>query len=119
MHGKWLLGPYTSVYAGRYVTEYVSIIIYQYNIIVTLDCGTPNISSGIAIEPFSSTMFNATIVFHCEEGLIPDTVIEAVCGSTGVWSQNPANHLCVNGKPSLNKYVVPSVSCIVPTDAHT
>ena len=91
---------------------------------VTLDCGTPNISiaSGVVIEPFSSTMFNATIAFHCEEGLIPDTVVEAVCGSTGVWSRNPANHLCVNQssgtKPSLNKYVAPSVSCIVPTDVH-
>ena len=108
------------MYAGRYVTEYVSVIIIK---MVTLDCGTPNISiaSGVVIEPFSSTIFNATIAFHCEEGLIPDTVVEAVCGSTGVWSRNPANHLCVNqssGKPSLNKYVAPSVSCIVPTDAH-
>ena len=41
-------------------------------------------------------MFNATIIFHCEEGLIPNTTIEAVCGSTGVWSPNPANHMCVN-----------------------
>ena len=48
------------------------------------------------MEPFNSTMFNAVIIFHCEEGLIPDTVIEAVCGSTGVWSPNPANHFCVN-----------------------
>ena len=41
-------------------------------------------------------MFNAVIIFHCEEGLLPDTVIEAVCGSTGVWSPNPANHMCIN-----------------------
>ena len=23
MHGKWQLGPYPSVYAGKYVTEYM------------------------------------------------------------------------------------------------
>ena len=91
---------------------------------IPLDCDRPSVSSdrGVVIEPFNNTLFNATFVFHCEEGLIPDTVIEAVCGSTGVWSPNPANHLCVNQssgtKPSLNKYVAPSVSCIVPTDAH-
>ena len=64
------------------------------------------------MEPFNSTMFNAVIIFHCEEGLIPDTVIEAVCGSTGVWSPNPANHMCANeslGKSSLNEYVALSV----------
>ena len=67
---------------------------------------------GVVIEPFNNTMFNAVIIFHCEEGLIPDTVIEAVCGSTGVWSPNPANHMCVNeslGKSSLNEYVALSV----------
>ena len=63
-----------------------------------LDCDIPSVSSdgGVIIEPFSSTVFNATIVFHCKEGLIPNTTLEAVCGSTGVWSPNPANHMCVN-----------------------
>ena len=61
-----------------------------------LDCGTPNASSGVIIEHINGTQFNATVIFHCEEGLIPDTVIEAVCGSTGVWNPNPVNHLCVN-----------------------
>jgi hypothetical protein len=67
-------------------------------IILYIDCGSPSVSSnqGVVIEPFNDTLFGSTIVFHCEEGLIPDTVIEAVCGSTGVWSPNPANHLCAN-----------------------
>ena len=91
---------------------------------VLLDCGRPSVSSdgGVIIESFNDTLFNATIVFHCEVGLIPVTVIEAVCESTGVWNPNPANHMCVNQssgiKSSLNEYVAPAVSCIVPTDAH-
>ena len=61
-----------------------------------LDCGTPNASNGVVIEHINGTQFDATVIFYCDEALIPDTVIEAVCGSTGVWNPNPANHLCVN-----------------------
>ena len=74
--------------------------------IVPLECDRPSVSSdrGVVIEPLNETMtsFNALITFHCEEGLIPNTTIEAVCGSTGVWSPNPANHMCVN--QSSGKY---------------
>ena len=69
----------------------------MHDIIYTLDCGTPSVSDEIIkIEPFNGTHFDATIIFHCEEGFIPNTVIEAVCGSTGDWMPNPASHLCVN-----------------------
>ena len=61
-----------------------------------LDCGTPIVASGVVIEPFNSTQFDATITFHCDEGLIPQTLIKVVCGSTGVWNPDPAFHLCVN-----------------------
>ena len=77
------------------------------------------------------TLLNATIIFHCEEGLIPNTTIVAICGSTGVWSPNPANHLCVNQssgkKYKINYFCVtiinfaPTAFCIapaVPTGAH-
>ena len=67
---------------------------------IFLGCGTPDVASGVVIEPFDNTQFDATIIFHCEEGLIPDTIIEAVCGSTGFWNPNPANHLCVNQSSS-------------------
>ena len=65
-------------------------------IIHTPDCGSPSVSGEVVIEPFNGTQFDATIILHCEEGLVPVTVIEAVCGRTGVWKPNPANHLCVN-----------------------
>ena len=61
---------------------------------------SPSVSSdqGVIIELFNNTMtfFNAKFLFHCEEGLIPNTILVAVCGSTGVWSPNQANHMCVN-----------------------
>ena len=80
----------------RYWMQICMIIWVLWLKFVALDCG--NISSGpeVVIEPFNNTLFNATINFHCEEGLIPNTTMVAVCGSTGVWSHNPANHLCVN-----------------------
>ena len=77
MHGKRLLDPYPSMCTDRYViiTEYTK---YNNNII-KLDCGSPNISSGVAIEPFSSTIIilllyiimtvNSTIFFSQEDVL--------------------------------------------------
>ena len=61
-----------------------------------LDCGTPRFASGVVIEPVNSTQFDATIIFHCDEGLIPRTITKAVCGSTGDWNPDPAFYLCVN-----------------------
>ena len=71
--------------------DYIKILLWH-----ILDCGTPNVASGVVIEPFNNTQFDATITFHCDEGLIPQTLIKAVCGSTGDWNPNPVFHLCVN-----------------------
>ena len=73
-------------------TYYIRILWY----IIFLDCGTPSFTNGVSIESFNTTMFNATIIYHCEDGLIPAAVLEAVCGRTGVWDPNPVNHFCVN-----------------------
>ena len=64
--------------------------------VIFLDCGAPSTANGVVIESFNSTLFNATIIYHCEEGFLPVDILEAVCGRTGVWHPNPANHLCVN-----------------------
>ena len=75
------------------------------NLLHLIDCGIPSVSSdqGVVIERFT----NATLAFHCEEGLLPDTTIEAVCGSTGVWSPNPANHnMCMNLSSAAGKQLM-------------
>lgn len=95
-----------------------------------------SLANGIVIEPFNSTQFDATIIYHCDEDLIPDTIIEAVCGSTGVWSPDPAYHMCLNQslgkqqykqylmyvyKSSLDNNVALTVFCsapVVPINAH-
>ena len=76
------------------------------------------------------------IVFDHEEGLLPDTIITAICTKIdGLWNQHPASFLCMN--QSLGKincvlydhlrafvkqcYSDMSVSCsapLVPTNAH-
>ena len=63
-----------------------------------------SIANGVVTEPFNNTQFGATIKFHCEEGLVPVDVLEAVCGRTGVWHPNPANHHCVNQSLGKTKY---------------
>ena len=97
-NGIWVPIPQTDecILAGTLILNTCITVLTLWQNIVPLDCGNLSVSSGVVIESFNSTMFNATIIFHCEEGLIPDTVVEAVCGSTGVWSPHPANHFCAN-----------------------
>ena len=71
---------------------------------VYIDCGTPSVTCGVVIEPFNNTQLDATIIFHCDEGLIPQTITKAVCGSTGVWNPDPAFHSCVNQSSGKSWY---------------
>ena len=64
--------------------------------VIVLDCGTPLASSGVVFEQLNSTEFASVVIFCCQDGLKPYDVVTAVCGSGGVWSPNPAHHVCVN-----------------------
>ena len=64
--------------------------------VIVLDCGTPNASSGVVFEQLNSTEFALLVIFRCQDGLKPDDIVTAVCRSSGVWTPNPAHHVCVN-----------------------
>ena len=62
------------------------------------DCGSPVGGSGVVIEPFNDTKFDAVITFHCQENVHP-----AVCGSNGEWFPSPASLKCgVSSEPLSN-----------------
>ena len=97
-NGSWVPIP-QCVLAGMYIQcmSIDSVIMLKFCCgMHVLDCGSPSVPSGVVIEPFNSSQLDAIITFHCDEGLIPHTIMKAVCGSTGVWNPNPAFHLCVN-----------------------
>ena len=94
MLGEWKLGPNPSLCGGRYGKMTLTFPFPLH--IIVVDCGTPIHSFGVDIEPFNSTLFDSMVTFHCQDGLKPETVLTAVCGSRGVWDPNPAYHFCVN-----------------------
>ena len=61
-----------------------------------IDCGLPITASGVTIRPFASTNIGSVITFQCEDGLIPQDVVAALCGMNGEWTPDPAQHRCSN-----------------------
>ena len=55
-------------------------------------CGVPIFSSGasgVAVEPFGSTIVNSEIVYQCQPGLLPEGKRTLLCGEDGRWSPDP------------------------------
>ena len=51
------------------------------------------ITSGVILN-YSSTLPGSQILFWCEEGLLPNTVIIAICTESAIWVPNPIEHSC-------------------------
>ena len=95
-NGSWIPTPHCVVAGIAKMTWTFPFPLFIIVLLNFIDCGTPNSSSGLDIEPYNSTQFNSTITFRCQDGLKPETVSTAVCDRRGVWSPNPSHYLCVN-----------------------
>ena len=40
------------------------------------------------------TIGEGVIAYQCEEGLVPEGRVEAICGVDGRWSPDPTQHMC-------------------------
>ena len=40
------------------------------------------------------TIGEGVIAYQCEEGLVPEGSVEAMCGADGRWSPDPTQHMC-------------------------
>ena len=41
------------------------------------------------------TIGEGVIAYQCEEGLVPEGRVEAMCGADGKWSPDPTQHMCI------------------------
>ena len=57
-------------------------------------CGAPSFSSGVAVQPFSSTTVGSEIVYQCLPGFLPEGRMTSVCGEDGRWNPDPQG-LCI------------------------
>ena len=69
---------------------------YYCSPVSTTVCGAPVFSigaSGVAVEPFCSTIVNSEIVYQCQPGLLPEGRRTLLCEEDGRWSPDPLD-LC-------------------------
>ena len=46
-----------------------------------IQCFPPSAANGVSISPYTATTEGSVIVLKCEEGLVPEESIMAVCGN--------------------------------------
>ena len=50
------------------------------------------------------TIGEGVIAYQCEEGLVPEGRVEAMCGDDGRWSPDPAQHMCIAMTTATSTY---------------
>ena len=65
-------------------------------------------ASGVAVEPFGSTIVNSEIVYQCQTGLLPEERRTLLCEEDGRWSPDPQS-LCTG----LSLLILPYKSVLI------
>ena len=55
-----------------------------------MSCPIPPVTPGVEII----TIGDGVIGYQCEEGLVPEERVEAMCDDDGRWSLDPTQHMC-------------------------
>ena len=59
-----------------------------------VQCFPPSAANGVLISPYTATTEGSVIVLKCEEGLVPEESIMAVCGNDRRWYPDPTTLNC-------------------------
>ena len=59
-----------------------------------VQCFPPSAARGVSISPYTATTEGSVIVLKCEEGLVPEESIMAVCGNDRRWYPDPTTLNC-------------------------
>ena len=59
-----------------------------------VQCFPPSAAKGVSISPYTATTEGSVIVLKCEEGLVPEESIMAVCGNDRRWYPDPTTLNC-------------------------
>ena len=58
------------------------------------DCSVPLPPPFGNINPFTSTVEGASIIYQCNDSFLPDDPVVSVCGDDGLWDPDPETHNC-------------------------
>ena len=65
-----------------------------------IQCFPPSAANGVSISPYTATTEGSVIVLKCEEGLVPEESIMALCGNDRRWYPDPTTLNCTPNTPS-------------------
>ena len=65
-----------------------------------IQCFPPSAADGVSISPYTATTEGSVIVLKCEEDLVPEESIMAVCGKDRMWYPDPTTLNCTPNTPS-------------------
>ena len=69
-------------------------------------------ASGVAVEPFSSTIVNSEILYQCQTGLLQEGRGTLLCGEDGRWNPEPQD-LCTGMKFNKLLLILPYKSVLI------
>ena len=70
-------------------------LIASYCFTFTADCGAPPPPvNGSLLQPHTNTTEGSVVVFQCDSGFVPESMMTAVCGRDGQWTPNPGGVTC-------------------------
>ena len=64
--------------------------------LTSVDCGSPGNPRNGSLESYSDTTEGSEVFYSCNQGLVPEGRMRAVCTRNG-WSPNPADLCCTFG----------------------
>ena len=65
------------------------------------------------------TIGEGVIAYQCEEGLVPEGRVEAMCGVDGRWSPDPAQHMCIEIETTTTTTATTATSATIATATTT
>ena len=65
-----------------------------------IQCFPPSAANGVSISPYTATTEGSVIVLKCEEDLVPEESIMAVCGKDRRWYPDLTTLNCTPNTPS-------------------
>ena len=83
-----------------------------YSLASAIVCGAPSFSSGVAVEPFCSTIMGSEIHYQCQPGFLPEGRRTLLCGGNGMWNPDPQD-LCTGNLFRLPSHFILLTSLLI------
>ena len=62
--------------------------------ITSAHCTYPMVGPNVVVEGYTDGREGSQISYHCQFGLVPNELAISTCIQGGIWSPNPAKHIC-------------------------